>query len=128
MVPTISIHSLHLEYQLWIRELLFYKEEIRIFENHLEDLLQKNTKNDVPAQVEHFQNQFIRHKEVIDHLKHDLHVSERQLAAFTRELSGDGLESIKMDNHTRLRDEVFVFRKIYTELKHDFRRFELIWM
>jgi len=75
MIPTISVRDLHLEYQFWTRELIFYKEEIKIFEDHLSGILGRNTRNGVPAQVEHFQNQFILQKEVIDFLKHDLHVS-----------------------------------------------------
>jgi hypothetical protein len=128
MIATISIRSLHLEYQLWTRELVFYKEEIKIFEDHLATLLEKNTRYDVPAQIEHFQNQFILQKEVIDFLKHDLHVSERQLAKFVYDMSGDGIEGIKMDNHGKLRERMMTFRKIYREIKNDFRRFEIQWM
>jgi hypothetical protein len=128
MIATISIRSLHMEYQLWTRELIFYKEEIKIFEDHLTALLRRNNRNGVPAQVEHFQNQFILQKEVIDYLKHDLQVSERQLAACVYEMSGDGIDNIKMDNHGNLRERMTTFRKIYRELKNEFRRFEIHWM
>lgn len=128
MTPTLSIRSLHLEYQLWTRELLFYKEEIKIFEDHLTAILRRNNKNGVPAQVEHYQNQFILQKEVIDFLKHDLIVSERQLAGFVHELSGEGIDGIKMDNHGKLRERMSTFRKIYKEMKNEFRRFEMQWM
>jgi hypothetical protein len=128
MIATISIRSLHMEYQLWTRELIFYKEEIRIFEHHLTAILKRNNKNGVPAQVEHFQNQFILQKEVIDYLKHDLQVSERQLAGFVYEMSSDGIENIKMDNHGSLRERMTTFRKIYKDIKNEFRRFEMHWM
>jgi hypothetical protein len=128
MTPTLSIRSLHMEYQLWTRELLFYKEEIKIFEDHLEAILHRNNKNGVPAHVEHYQNQFILQKEVIDFLKHDLIVSERQLAGFAHELSGEGIDTIKMDNHGKLRERMSTFRKIYKEMKSEFRRFEMQWM
>lgn len=128
MTPTISIRSLHLEYQLWTRELIFYKEEIKIFEDHLQMLLQRNNINGVPEQVEHFQNQFILQKEVIDFLKHDLIVSERQLASFVHDMSGDGIDTIKMDNHGKLRERMLTFRNIYKEIKNEFRRFQSHWM
>ncbi len=128
MFPTVSIRSLHLEYQLWVRELVFYKEEIKIFEDHLEAVNNKNTKKTVRAQVEHFQNQFVLQKEVIDILKHNLNTSEKQLASFVYDMSGMGLESIKMDNHPKLREDMITFRKLYKELKQDFRRFESEWM
>jgi hypothetical protein len=128
MIGTVSITDLHLEYQLWLRELTFYKEEIKIFEAHLETLANRNNKKAAQAQIEHFQNQFIRHKEVIDILKHDLQVSERQLASFVFNLTRIGFENIKMDNHGSLRDRILVFKKIYSELKQEFRRFETKWI
>ena len=128
MFPTITIPKLHLEYQIWMNELNFYKEEIRIFESHLEMIIDKLDDVVAKSKVEQFQNKFIREKEVIDELKHKLHVSERQLVFFVKEYSGLGLESIKMDNHGKLRDEMITFRKIYTELKQDFRGFEADWI
>ena len=128
MTPTISIRSLHMEYQLWMRELIFYKEEIKIFEHHLEMLLERNNNREFLAEAEHYLYQFILEKEVIDHLKHDLNVSERQLASFVHDLTGMGLASIRMDNHTVLRERMKTFRQIYGQLKHDFRNFESQWM
>jgi hypothetical protein len=127
MIPTISIRSLHLEYRLWVNELNFYKEEIKIFERQLETLVIKNPLDELSAKFEQFQNKFILQKEIIDHLKHDLNISEKQLATFVHELSGMGLENIKMDNHTRLRERMATFRKLYTEMKNDFKSFEAEW-
>ncbi len=121
--PTVSIKSLHLEYKLWIYELNFCKEQLHLFESHLEQLL-SIIPGELTGQVERFQNQFICQKEVIDILRHDLNVSEKQLAAFVKELSGLGLESIKMDNHGKLRERMFTFRKLFRDLKEDFRAFE----
>ena len=128
MFPTITIPKLHFEYQLWMNELSFFKEEIKIFEKHLEEVANKNTKVEVRAKVEHFQNQFIRQKEVIDELKHKLNISERQLADYIKDVSGMGLENIRMDNHPWLRGDMQTFRDIYTGLKNSFRRFESEWM
>ena len=109
-----------------MRELAFYKEEIKIFECHLENIISKTKKPNLTAQVEQFQNQFIREKEVIDELKHKLHSSERQLAVFVKEISGLGMESIKMDNHPLLREDMKTFRKIFSDLKHRFKNFETL--
>jgi hypothetical protein len=123
MYPTTTIPNLHFEYQQWMKELNFFKEAIKIFETHLEKVMNRNKALEITAQVERFQNQFIREKEVIDVLKHKLNGSEKQLAGFVKELSGLGLQSIKMDNHPVLREDMKIFRKIFTELKNDFRRF-----
>ncbi|RYD99841.1 MAG: hypothetical protein EOP50_04105 [Sphingobacteriales bacterium] len=127
MYPTVSVRALHLEYKLWSNELDFNKEEIGIFEKHLEPIVSNYTDVDVRARVEQYQNRFIRHKEVIDELKHKLHGSEVQLATFVRDMSGMGIDSVKMDNHVKLRDDVRRFRELYGELKNEFRRFEADW-
>lgn len=127
MYPTISVRGLHLEYQLWMNELSFDKQEIALFEKQLEPIVANYTDTTVRGRAEQFQNRFIRQKEVIDELKHRLHGSEVQLAAFARDMSGMGLDSVRMDNHVKLRDEVRRFRELYTELKTEFRRFEADW-
>jgi hypothetical protein len=127
MFPTISILKLHHEYHLWIAELNFCKEEILIYEGHLEEIISNYQTTEITAQVEHFQNQFIRQREVIDELKHDLNIAEKQLAAFTRDLSDAGIMNIKMDNHTQLREEVHTQRKIFEDLKKEFRNFEVYY-
>jgi hypothetical protein len=124
MVSTLPIPQLHQEYTTWMAELTFYKEELRIFEQHLALLLNENKTSAVAARAEQYQNQFIRHKEVIDELKHRLGMSERQLKAFVQAVQGMGLSSIKMDNHPELRKEMQTFRKMFNELKEAFRKFE----
>lgn len=124
MVETLPIPNLHLEYRIWMAELDFAKEEISIFEQHLVELVSKNTKLAVIAQVEHFRNRFIQEKQVIDHLKHNLHLAEKRLADFVHQMSGIGIDHVRMDNHPRLREEMITFRELFTELKAGFRRFK----
>jgi hypothetical protein len=128
MLTTISIAGLHQEYQLWIRELTFFREEIRTFETRLELIMQRNSRQGVLVSVEHFQNQFIRHKEVIDQLRYELVHSERQLALIGFSLSDQGMDQIRTSQHPRLREEMETFRKIYKDLKQEFRRFETEWV
>jgi hypothetical protein len=128
MVTTASIASLHQEYQLLIRELTFSREEIKTFETRLEIVMQRNSRPGVLASVEHFQNQFIRHKEVIDQLRYELVISERQLAVYAFSLSDQGMDQIRISHHPRLREEMDTFRKIYKDLKQEFRRFETEWV
>ena len=127
MVITTSVNRLHIEHQHWIRELLFFKEEIKIYEAHLEQLLERNSSPTMKAEAEHFQNVFIVQKEVIDELKHELSVAEQALAGFVYEISGLGLDSFTINDHDVLRERMVSFRKIYYSLKVDFRRFELQW-
>lgn len=119
------IKSLHLEYKFWIVELNFYKEMLDIFQAHLENVLSHNLQDKkIRPQIEHFQNQFFVQREVIDELKHDLNISEKQLATFTKEMSLVGYEFERLDNHSNVRDKFLTFRKIFNELKEEFHRFE----
>jgi hypothetical protein len=120
----VAIPELHNEYRLWMTELTFYREEIKLFELRLQKIFVQSQAAGKAAAAEHFQNKFILQKEVIDILKHNLRKAEKQLTSFVHSVSGMGLSSIKMDNHPELREEVQTFKKIYTELKKDFRIYE----
>ena len=125
MVTTMPIRNLHLEYKFWIVELNFFKEMLHIFQSHLEKIIDDNRDNKkIGPQVEHFQNQFILHHEVIDELKHDLNISEKQLASFTREMALVGYEFERLDNHSAVRDRFLTARKIFNDLKEEFHRFQ----
>ena len=124
MITTLPPRKLHSEYQLWIAELNFDTELIRIFETHLAYIASQISSKKILAKVEQFQNQFIRQREVIDELKHDLNISEKQLAAFVRDMSPIGFENERLDNHSELRDRFLTFRNLFEELKTRFRYFE----
>ena len=124
MNTTFPVKNLHLEYQLWIIELNFDIELLRIFEQHLEHIVSKIAGKDCLAKIEHLQNQFICQCEVIDELKHDLNISEKQLAAFASQRRTVGFENERLDNHAGLRDRFLTVRKIFDELKAEFRLFE----
>lgn len=124
MVGTLPVSKLHLEHRLWIAELNFYKEELAIFETHLAQLAAQEISRETAAKVEHFQNRFICQKEVIGQLKHDLNTAEHQLVSFVQSHALPNISTLRMDNHPVLRDEMATFRKLYGELKGEFRRFE----
>ena len=54
------ISDLHFEHMVWVNQLKFFKDELEILKNRLGEVSIRNTKMEVKAQVEHFQNQFIR--------------------------------------------------------------------
>jgi predicted nucleic acid-binding Zn-ribbon protein len=118
----VSIEQFQDELQSWKRELSSTKEEIKSFEQELSDLAFKNHNREVLAHVEHFQNNFIRQKEVIDELRHDLPDSRYKVENIfnSRYQSPDE----DHDVHAHLSDRMETFRKLYHELKDDFQRFE----
>jgi len=125
---TLPPRKLHIEYKLWIVELNFDIELIKIFEGHLASIVSHNATKKLMPQIEQFQNQLICQREVIDELKHDLNISERQLAAFVREMVPVGFENERLDNHSGLRERFLTFRNLFEDLKSRFRQFETEWM
>jgi len=120
----VYMHELHFEHKIWINELSFYEDEIKIYEHRLEELVMKSRNPDMLAQLEHFQNQFIREKEVIDILKHDINSHEHKLSEYA-ETHPIAIEHVHFKDHSDLRDRMERFYKIWIELKEEFYAFLL---
>jgi len=117
----VDVENLHLEHRLWQSELSFFADQLKIFEHHLERLVDKKNDREVLAKLEQFQNQFIRQKEVLDQLQHDIKVHDQEMG---RMLQNDK-EPNEADlvRHNKVDDQMETFRKIYTELRNDFSQF-----
>ena len=122
MESTASIEQLHEELQSWKHELSSFKHEIRDFESHLENLARKKLPRELLAHVEHFQNSFICQKEVIDHLRHDLPDSRHKVENIFHSMRK--AETDQADGRDELRERMDTCRKIYSEMREDFRKFE----
>jgi hypothetical protein len=121
----VDIQKLHFEHQLWMNELSFFADEIKIYERRLEDLVGKSKDKEMLAGLEQFQNQFIRQKEVLDELKHDIKIHETIISNIAR---ADGkAEERDGSKHDKVKDRIATFRNIYWDLKQDFQQFFLRW-
>lgn len=121
------IDELHFEHQLWISEAKFYVDELKVYQKRLEEIASKNTKEEVRKQVEHFQNQFIIQKEQLDILKHEVNEHEQWLANYAKQ-HPVAINHELFTDHREMHEQIDVFRKLYGELKQEFRRFLETWM
>lgn len=121
------IDELHFEHKLWRSELLFFADELKIYKDRLSEIASKNTNEEVLTQVEHFQNSFVIQKEQLDMLNHDIKVHEQALGKFAKE-NPVAIEHHLFDSHATAQERMDTFRKLYTELKHEFIRFLEKWM
>ena len=119
--PTKRIGDLHFDHMEWLNALRFYKEDIGILEHRLEDIVRRNTKNEVMAELEHFQNQFIREREVIDELRHDIKQHENLLEKESKE-HPIAIDHRAFTDHTDLRERMETYEKLFRELKGDYHR------
>ena len=128
MESTVSIEQFRDELQSWKHELSSIKEEIRQFEQQLEKMANRTLPKDLLALVEHFQNQFICQKEVIDTLRHDLPDSRHKVENIFHHYRSDS-QLGNWDSSTEgLEGRMDTFRKIYIEIKQNFHRFESDWI
>ena len=126
MESTVSIDQFHEELQSWKHELSSFKQEIRHFEKHLENMSAKNLPKDLLAQIEHFQNSFICQKEVIDKLRHDLPDSRHKVEHIFKNHYLKTKDEV-LHTHDMLNERMDTFRRLYDEVKEDFKRFESEW-
>jgi molybdenum cofactor biosynthesis enzyme MoaA len=121
------IDELHFENKLHLNQLNFYKQEIEIFKHRLEEIAAKNSKTEVTASVEQFQNQFIRQLEVNDELRHKINLHEKNLVEYAKE-NPVAVDHVLFENNDALGEEAKRYTELYTEMKNNFNRFLSEWM
>ncbi len=123
----VHLQDLHSDHQLWLNTLRFCKDEIGIFDKRMEEIARRAVRSatdesrEVMAELEHFQNQYIREREVIDELRHDIKQHENGLEKFAKE-HPIAVDHVLFMDHQGLRDRVHTFEKLYHELKGEFMR------
>ena len=128
MESTVSIGQFQEELQAWKHELSSSKQQIRHFESQLEYMSTQRLPKDLLAQVEHFQNNFICQKEVIDKLRHDLPDSRHKVEHIFNNAVSTSSREDGTDMHEMLGERMDTFRKLFEDLKDEFRRFESEWL
>ncbi len=123
----LALDILHNDHKKWKEELEFARDEISIFENELGKVVSHLKDKEMLAKVEHFQNQFIREKEVIDELLHDIKEHEKEMAEHAKngEMKDDAFHA---KIHQLLSERMLRFNELYNELKRSYRKFMLKWL
>ncbi|MGA1583322.1 MAG: hypothetical protein ACO4CH_08710 [Saprospiraceae bacterium] len=118
--------QLHIDHTLWNKELNFYADELAVFENRLSDLVQKDRNAEMLAKLEHFQNQFIRQKEVLDELSHEIGLHEQKMARLLK--NNQSLTDDLRAHHDQVAERMGDYRRIYSDLKTEFQRYLVKWI
>ncbi len=115
------IGELHPEVKDWISYCMFVKDEVKTLNLRLGEIIGKYTDHGVQAQVEHFQNQFIRQNEASDELLHDLHAAEHIFSEIAQ--ANPAAAHVLFDDHVDLRDKMQTHTRIFESLRHEFQLF-----
>jgi len=119
-------HVAHLDNES-LRGLEFYGQELGILQERLDEIAGDNTGKEVGEKIEHFQNQFLIHRDAIDRLKH-------QIRANTKNIE---LEVVKTDpfvdldsanQHESLNEQYLTEEKMFNQMRQEFNRFAAEWM
>jgi hypothetical protein len=110
-----------------LRGLQFYKEEMNILQNRLEEITNDNTHTEVMRNVEHFQNQLIIQQNNMDELRHTIN---EHLSLITQQLEKTSyfVSENADEAQTKLYDQYLSLEQSINELRHEFNRFAAKWM
>lgn len=117
-----QLMELKSEHDQWQDKIKFYRNEVKQFNNHLESVANPSASKEVMAAVEHFQNQFIRQKEVLDIIRHEFKEHENLIDRLEHANSPEAEDNIQK-LHNIQRDKLDQFEKIFHELRSEFNVF-----
>jgi len=114
-----STISLHLGYRIWIAEMNFDINVIRIYKDYLQELIDKNEDPSIASKVQEFDNLLQAFRTDIDELRNDMHLLKMKLASNIRKHKQMDQAAYKADDHPGLKARYTDFRKKFEKLKSD---------
>jgi len=110
-----------------LRSLDFYRQDVGILRNRLEEIAADNTGHEVAIKVEYFQNQFLIQQNNIDELKHKIHENLSNIQNQVKESAGFISQTSAAEN-VELYDQYLTEEKIVNDIRQEFNRFASKWM
>ncbi len=108
------------EHDLWQNKIQFYRGEIKQLNSHLGDIANLGSSMDIMPLVEHFQNQFIRQKEVLDIIRHEFKEHENLIEKVENEQAvKENIQKL----HFNQREKLAQFERIFKELQVEYTLF-----
>ncbi len=126
-MKTEKVYTQHEENKIWMNNLLFYKDEIKIMNGRIAEIASKNTSTEVLAQVEHFQNQLLIQSNQIDTLKHEINIDNDTISKEIKK-NTTAVEHRSIEDHAVIREGIVSFEKIFNSLKAELNGFLIKWM
>lgn len=117
-MKTVLLTEQHVAYREWLNRLAFYKDELKIMQNRIAEIAERNTKPEILKQVEHFQNMLIIQKNQIDRLRHDIDKQEEELVSLALK-NPVASDHRRVELHPEQKQKIELFEKIFNELRHE---------
>ena len=114
---------LHLKYRLWIAEMNADTSVLRIFNDYLGWLEQKDNTREIDNCINTYKQQFAELRKELDELRHEMHIVKMKLAALSKQ--GNAEVDIKeLVGFKACKERYKTFRKKFSETKKEFTKLE----
>jgi len=122
-----NIIDQHAEHIKWLSAMALYKDEIKIMQKRIEEVVSKNTSKDVLIKIEHFQNQLLIQDNNISKIQHLINHDEN---AIKNSINANPVASDHRltEDHAEERKMVESFANHFRELKTELNVFLSKWM
>ncbi len=117
-----KIYDLHHEHQEWLNKLSFYKDDLKVMQNRIEEVAKNYTSKEFQAMVDHYQNQFLIQGERINQLKHEIKSNETVLQNNVK-ANATAVDHRTMPDHSEQREKMDRFEEIFAELRAELLTF-----
>ncbi len=117
-----SAASIEKEHLTWLKHIDFYKSQLQVMEKELQLFAKESSSKKVAPRIEQFQNQFIRQREVLDVLRHNIKQHENEIERMTR-FALEYLRDRVTKEHLVVRAEFRRYVELFIEMEQDFHDF-----
>jgi len=121
-METLVAKSLETEHIKWLKTLEFYKQQLVVMDKEIIEFVASKPPKSVSPKIEQFQNQFIRQREVIDTLRHNVKAHENEIERMTN-FALEYLRDRVTREHLKLKAEYARFVELFMEMEQDFHDF-----
>ena len=128
MPATPSAMSLHLKYRLWIAELNFDINVLRIFGDYLTELRNRRMEAEVKSKADYFENTFQGLRTEIDELRHEMHIGKMKLGAYGRDGKPFDYKVFNAENQVQLKKRLSAYKAEFKKINVEFEGFEGQWL
>ncbi|HVI46246.1 MAG TPA: hypothetical protein VM802_15330 [Chitinophaga sp.] len=104
----------------WKEEVNDVRGEVRMMRERLEQIVLSHAPREVMTQVEHFENRFLRQREVADEMFHDIKQCGKKISNEPQRVVHDDRP---VDDYDTMQRRMEIFQKLFAELKDDFNHF-----
>ncbi len=121
-METMTAMALETEHLKWLKNLDMYKQQLNMMDQEIAEFVATKPPRALTPKIEQFQNQFIRQREVLDTLRHNVKAHENEIERMTN-FALEYLRDRVTREHLKLKIEFKRFVELFMEMEQDFHDF-----